>query len=100
DLLPRRRAERRNGQPRAQRGARAHRGRDPSGRSGLGPTHLAGAELPVAGVAEAGDDVALLVEALVERADVDRDVRVRAGEGSYPVGRGGDPDILRARVAP
>ena len=52
---------------------------------------LMGPELPVAGVAEAGDDVALLVEVAVDGRQVDRHVGVgrRAGRARPPGRRSG-----------
>src|SRR5438874_5408723 len=51
-------------------------------------------ELAVAGIAETGDDVTLVVEALVEGGDVDRNIGVRARERAHPLRRRDDPDVL------
>ena len=52
------------------------------------------AEQAVAGVAEAGHDVALLVEALVDRGGEDRHVRVDAVQLRDALGRGEQADEL------
>src|SRR5438876_1045405 len=77
-------------------GPRARRRRDLSGDRGA----LAGPELPVPGVAKTRDDVALVVEALVERGDVDRHVGVALGQRLHALGRGDDPDVLDPLRAP
>ena len=56
-------------------------------------------ELPVAGVAEAGDDVADLVEPLVEGGEVERHVRVGLLQGVAAFRRGDDADELHLRDA-
>src|SRR2546425_5869138 len=61
---------------------------------------LARTELPVAGVAEAGHDIALVVEALVERGDMDRNIGVRARKGAHSFGCGDDADVLDPLRAP
>ena len=58
---------------------------------------LARPELAVAGVAEAGHDVALLVELPVQRSAVDVNVRVRfADHLAYALGRGDQVEQLDA----
>src|SRR5450759_58636 len=60
----------------------------------------AGAELAIAGVAQAGQDVALLVELAVHGRTVDLDIRMSAGDGVNAF-RGHDQvDELDARGAP
>src|SRR5262245_64479892 len=65
-----------------------------------GPRPLAGPELAVAGDAEAGHEVADLVEVPVERRDVDRHVRVRRAQPDDARRRGDDADELDAVGAP
>ena len=60
-------------------------------RVGESPAHLheplAGAEEPVAGVAEAGENVALGIELPVERRAVHHHVGVRIGKAPHSLGR-------------
>src|SRR5438552_11632418 len=57
-------------------------------------------ELAISRIAEAGHDVALLVQALVERRDMDRNVGVRARESAHSLRRGDEADVLHALRAP
>ncbi len=50
-------------------------------------------EHAVAGIAEAGADVAALVEFAVERGDVDVHIRVGRGEAQHAIGRGDQADV-------
>ena len=56
------------------------------------PHPLLGPEQPVPRIAQPRHDVALLVQLLVQRPGVDRQVRVRLAEGRHPLGRG-DPQM-------
>src|SRR5688572_704596 len=57
---------------------------------------VAGPELAIAGVAEPGHDVALLVEPAIERRAVDLDIRMRGLDRCDPFGRGDQVDELDA----
>src|SRR5215467_12634161 len=61
---------------------------------------LARAELSIAGVAQARDDVADVVQALVHRGHVDSDVGMRAAQTLDPFWRGDQTDVLDALAAP
>ena len=60
----------------------------------------AGAELAVAGVAQAGHDVAALVQVRVDGGHVDVHIGMRRRQGRDPFGRGDDADELDPRGAP
>src|SRR3989442_8301786 len=55
---------------------------------------LASTELTISSVAKTGNDVALLVQALVKRGDVDWNIGVRAHESAHPFRRRDDADIF------
>src|SRR5256885_16537822 len=57
-------------------------------------------ELAISRIAEARDDVALLVEALVERRDMDRNVGGPAPESAHSFRSGDESDGLNALPAP
>src|SRR5207253_8778403 len=57
-------------------------------------------ELAIARVAEAGDDVALLIQAFVERRYVDRHIGIRVAQRLHALGRGDEADVLHAPRAP
>src|SRR2546428_13845555 len=55
---------------------------------------LASTELTISSVAKTGNDVALLVQALVKRGDVYWNIGVRAHESAHPFRRRDDADIF------
>src|SRR5438093_4184795 len=57
-------------------------------------------ELTITRVAETGHDVALVVEALVESGDMDRNIGVRARKGAHPFWRRDDADVFDPLRAP
>src|SRR5579872_5135351 len=67
------------------------------GRDELAPTRVPGAskcaELAISGIAQAWQDVAAVVQAVVERADIDVDIRVRLCQLEQAIGRGDDSDV-------
>src|SRR5256885_11741996 len=63
-------------------------------------SRLPSTELAVTRVTETGNDVALVVQAFVERRDVDRNIGVRARKGAHPFWRRDDADVFDALRAP
>src|SRR6185312_7143066 len=62
-------------------------------------TASARAEETVAGVAEAGEDISLVVELAIERGTEDRDIRVRAVHSLHTGGRGDETEEANPRCA-
>src|SRR2546423_565236 len=61
---------------------------------------LTGPELTITRIAKTGNDVALLVQALVEGGDMDRNIGVRARKSAHPFRRSDDPDVFDPLGAP
>src|SRR5438034_9643946 len=91
--------------PRVPRPPRRHTKRltasSPTGSSrSLRAASSARPELAISRIAEARDDVALLVEALAERRDTGRNVGVRARGSAHAFRTGDEADVRHALAAP
>ncbi len=63
------------------------------------PLPLLGAEDPVARVAQAGNDIAMLIEVLIQRADIEIYIRVRLGKGLHAFRSGNDAQEMQVPAA-
>ena len=66
-------------------------------RAGMMSSMLKRSKLAVSGVAQSGHDIAHVVEAFVQRGDINIDVGMRLRELEQAVGSGDDADVAEAR---